>query len=213
LWALGYALEDISQVPAEFLERFPLLQPEATQEPTSSPPTADLPQTATATPTPCPQHIDGSLAALSDLELDQALGCPRAESVTTPGAWEPFEHGLMLWRADSNLIYGVGPNEAWFITGDRWVEGEDPYDASIIPPDGYYQPNRGFGKVWRERPGVRDALGWALTEETGLVAIIQEFTNGQVWHNPEQNRFMILYNTGKYQIIQSGETIDRSPIP
>jgi hypothetical protein len=155
--------------------------------------------------------VDEALTGLAELELDQSLGCSRAESMTTAGAWQPFENGLMLWRADSNLIYTIGPDGSWFYLGDQWREGDEPYDPSIIVPDGYYQPVRGFGKIWQERPGVRADLGWALTEEAGIMAIIQEFTDSQVWHSPEQDRFMILYNSGDYQIIQGGETIYRSP--
>ncbi len=212
LWALGYALEDISLVPPDFLDNFPVAATAAeTATATPSPTPAAVPPGPIATP--CPQHMDGALAALNEMELDEALGCPRTESVTTPAAWQPFENGLMLWRADSNLIYGVGPNEAWFITGDRWVEGDDPYDPSIIAPDGYYQPVRGFGLVWRQRPGVRAALGWALAEESGFTAVIQEFTDGQVWHDPNTDRFMILYDSNAYQITQNGEIINRSSPP
>jgi len=207
LWILGFALEDISQVPAEFLEGFPLIEPEVTKEPTP-PPTTEI---VNVTPTICVQPLDGAFAGLTQLTLDEPLGCPRAESITTAGAWQPFENGLMLWRADSNLIYTIGPDESWFYLGDQWRDGDEPYDPSIIVPNGYYQPVRGFGKVWQERPGVRADLGWALTEEAGIMVIIQEFTDGQVWHSPDQDRFMILYNTGDYQIIQGGETIYRSP--
>jgi hypothetical protein len=46
-------------------------------------------------------------------------------------------------------------------------------DPSIEPPPGRYQPIRGFGMVWREQPGVRDRLGWAVEPETGYETAIQ----------------------------------------
>jgi hypothetical protein len=156
--------------------------------------------------------IDPALTTLLDIELNEPLGCPRSTSSHTPAAWQPFENGLMLWRGDSNLIYGVGPGEAWFITGDRWLEGDPSDDPTINVPSGYYQPVRGFGKVWREREGVRAALGWDLAEETGFVAIIQEFTDGQVWHDADQNRFMVLFNSGNYQLIE-GSPDDSQEVP
>jgi len=143
---------------------------------------------------------------LLEITLDETLGCPRQAAEITPGAWQPFENGLLLWRGDLNLIYGVGPDEAWFITGDTWREGDEPYDASIIAPEGYYQPARGFGKVWRDRPGVRAALGWGLAEETGFTALIQDFAGGQVWHDTERNRYMVLFNSGDYQMVETGGT-------
>ena len=47
-------------------------------------------------------------------------------------------------------------------------------DPAIVPPDGRFQPIRGFGKLWRERPDVRDRLGWALGVELGFDAKLQE---------------------------------------
>ena len=43
-------------------------------------------------------------------------------------------------------------------------------DPDIIPPEGYYEPVRGFGKVWREERGVREHLGWA----TGKAFVVGE---------------------------------------
>jgi hypothetical protein len=45
-------------------------------------------------------------------------------------------------------------------------------DPSIVPPEGYYQPVRGFGKLWREE--LRSALGWALAPERSYTAQYQE---------------------------------------
>jgi hypothetical protein len=102
----------------------------------------------------------------------------------------------MLWRQDVNLIYGLGPNAPWFFTGDTWRAGDLSEDPVIIPPDGLRQPVRGFGKVWRERPGVREALGWATAEETGFTAIIQEFAGGTVWRDAAGEGIAILFNDG-----------------
>jgi hypothetical protein len=133
--------------------------------------------------------------------------------VVTAAAWEPFEHGLLLWRLDLNLIYGMGTNEAWFITGDTWRDGDPPFDPAIVPPDGYYQPQRGFGKVWRERPGVRTALGWGLANEAGLTATIQEFTGGQVWYDAERGQFIVLFNNGAYQLLPGQATVTPTAVP
>ena len=219
LWALGYGIDDIKPVPAEYLESFPLAQVTSTPSPTAKPataivavppPTATPQPTATSTattvptptPTTCPQPIDPALSALLAMNLNEPLGCPKSLAITSPAAWQPFENGLMLWRQDLNLIYGVGPDEAWFITGDTWRDGDPSNDPSIIVPNGYYQPERGFGKVWRERPGVRAALGWGLTDEVGFTATIQDFTGGQVWRDVERGRFMVLFNSGAYQLLQ-----------
>ena len=44
---------------------------------------------------------------------------------------------------------------------------------TIAPPEGRYQPIRGFGKVWRENPQVREQLGWAIAPEQGFEGALQ----------------------------------------
>jgi hypothetical protein len=56
---------------------------------------------------------------------------------------------------------------------DVWDESKPESDPGIVPPVGLYQPVRGFGLVWREEPGVRDRLGWAVDREVGYPTAIQ----------------------------------------
>ncbi len=204
LWALGYGVEDVSTVPADFLAGFPLA-------PTPAPPAATLAEPGptpspplSPSPTPCPLPLDPALADfLAGRPLQDQLGCPRGEAMTTPAAWQTFEYGLLLWRADSNLIYVLAPDKTWFSTGDTWRDGDAPYDPTIVPPAGFYQPVRGFGKVWRERPGVREALGWANAEEEGLMVAIQEFTGGSAWRDGEQAAWIVLLSDGTYVFEQA----------
>jgi hypothetical protein len=114
----------------------------------------------------------------------------------------------MLWRADLNLIYVIEGDNWLPPVGDRWREGDPINDPSIIPPSGYYQPVRGFGLVWREQPGVRAALGWGLAEEAGFTATLQEFTDGLVWYDAERDRFMLLFDSGAYQLVEGLGAVD-----
>jgi hypothetical protein len=82
----------------------------------------------------------------------------------------------MLWNKAEDWIYvlfddGLQPAFRTFL--DKWDEGQPESDPSIVPPAGLYQPVRGFGLVWREEPGVRDRLGWAVDEEQGYPTAIQ----------------------------------------
>ena len=54
------------------------------------------------------------------------------------------------------------------------------FDPAITPPSGLRQPERGFGKVWREHPDLREQLGWALEKEQRANARIQAFERGLV---------------------------------
>jgi len=79
----------------------------------------------------------------------------------------------MIWFEAHGTIYvfdddrGLdGPPVQQFV--DTWSPDEPESDPSIVPPEGLYQPIRGFGKVWRTQPGVREQLGWALAPEQGF---------------------------------------------
>ena len=63
------------------------------------------------------------------------------------------------------------------IFADDWDEHE-PIDGGLTPPADRYEPQRGFGKVWRENPWVRDLLGWAIAPEQPGTANLQAFSNG-----------------------------------
>jgi hypothetical protein len=99
-------------------------------------------------------------------------GCPGAPALFSAGAEQPFEAGYMIWVEAQALIYVLfadGASPHWHIYADTW-NGEPLCDAA---PPGHSQPERGFGKVWCDEPGVRDRLGWATAPETGYGTAVQ----------------------------------------
>jgi hypothetical protein len=114
------------------------------------------------------------------------FGCPvpGQDYQDVNGAQVHFERGEMYWikqRGGTGLIFVViyGPNNALSYQRfeDTWSEGQ-PLNSGLEPPSGLLEPARGFGKVWREQAGIRDALGWATEEEQGVVVSYQEFQRG-----------------------------------
>jgi hypothetical protein len=102
--------------------------------------------------------------------------CPAGPAIVTDGAEQRFQHGVMLWNRAEDRIYVLfddGGIPDWQAYEDRFEEGDPESDPTIEPPPGLYQPIRGFGLVWREQPGVRDRLGWAVAPETGYETAIQ----------------------------------------
>jgi len=90
-------------------------------------------------------------------------------------AEQVFENGRMFYIDIVKRIWVLYENEdgfggTWEVYVDEWEEGDPEFDENINPPDGLHQPIRGFGVVWRENEGVRDALGWALDPEVGHVS-------------------------------------------
>jgi hypothetical protein len=122
----------------------------------------------------------------NDFTTDRQLGCPIVgeDYSNTNGATARFERGQMFWvnlRGGRSLIYVViyGANNAvtYKTFVDTWKEG-DPTNSGLTPPAGLYEPNRGFGKVWREQAGIREAVGWALENERAVNVSYQVFQQG-----------------------------------
>jgi hypothetical protein len=102
-------------------------------------------------------------------------GCPGAPALFSTGAEQPFDKGFMVWVEAQALIYVLFDDDTsphWAIYSDTWEEGEPMCDAGEVPP-GSYQPQRGFGKVWCEVPGVQDRLRWATEPETAYDTAVQ----------------------------------------
>jgi len=91
-------------------------------------------------------------------------------------AYQEFERGYMYWLRVNRQIWVAAADAAnpttgtWFCYEDTFQEGEPETDPALVPPDGQYQPRRGFGKLGRTTPGVRDSLGWATIPEAEMVS-------------------------------------------
>jgi hypothetical protein len=101
--------------------------------------------------------------------------CPLGPAATVQAAFQRFEHGFMMWRADTGQIlalyepYAMGTVEFF---KDGWQGETITYPET--PPPGLYQPVRGFGKVWVDNPHIREAFGWAVSQEQGYTMQYQQ---------------------------------------
>lgn len=181
---------------------------------TAMPPTA-TPVGPTATPvpptrTPVPPTPTPTLPACpitpilgfggvwsSNATVRARLGCPVEVENSHWSAEETFVGGYMFWRSDLLLVYAMYGDGTWQSFADTWQNGDLEWDPMIVPPSGLYQPKRGFGKVWREQPGVRDKLGWATSMERGLGADYQGYQGGLMLWSDLQGIF-VLYNDGTW---------------
>jgi len=102
----------------------------------------------------------------------ETLTCPLEAAMTVQAAYQEYEHGAMIWRADTSEIYVL-----YYNTGlvnryrDTW-QGE-PIEYDETPPPGMVKPDRGFGRVWVDNPQVRAGLGWATSLEQGYTMFHQ----------------------------------------
>ncbi len=116
-----------------------------------------IPAAGTVTAQPLPSVAPSPTPLISQIQVAEQL----------------FEHGRMFWLQPTDQIWVMITTDTghgdWLIFENTFVEGEPEDDPSIIPPDGFEQPRRGFGKLWRDNPDLRDKLGWAITPEFGYV--------------------------------------------
>ncbi len=114
-------------------------------------------------------------------ETQQALGWARtAQPTNSTAAIQRFDNGVMIWVQETGLIYAVLHDGRWFSFEDTFREGDAESDPAFSPPEGRQQPMRGFGKLWREQPDLRDAIGWALAKEEPATATRQPFERGEI---------------------------------
>lgn len=154
-------------------------------------PTESLPTTAASSPSedlvgdPPEGYFRpmGELALFWDNKPDvqQALGWATTErSTSSVAAIQRFDGGVMIWVEETGRIYAFLSDGRWLSFADTFREGDPESDPAFAPPAGKQQPVRGFGKVWREHPDLRDAIGWALTKEEPVTALRQAFERGQI---------------------------------
>ncbi len=131
----------------------------------------------------CPQMPDDRFGTLwrTNADASAALGCPADIAIPYSGTTQVFEHGVMYFTPDG-AIWAITPGDP---SGQFWYAAHAPDvpDSSILPPDGLRVPIFGFGAFWRGVPGVRDALGFATTDEASITFVVQSFQNGTLLHD------------------------------
>lgn len=152
--------------------------------------TAEVTATAAATLAPQAANTNTSLPATVAPATNTPAPTPTPNVFPTPVmtqiqvAEQVFERGRMLWIEPQRKIWVLVDNGsgtgAWTVYDDTFRDGEPENDPALVPPEGMYQPQRGFGKVWRNNPSVEESLGWALTPEFGYVSPYEYHAGGSV---------------------------------
>jgi hypothetical protein len=160
---------------------------------TVTPPPSAAPYPASATPVPSATEPEPTATTVADgvtLRMttpDPNPNCPehypwyfenRADEcaavlLNTWAVWQPFEHGLMVWTQEAGRTYVLiedgAPFKPYQVVSDPFGLPLPEPDPSQAPPEGFYQPERGFALFWRSLvPGhewVRQRLGWATAPE------------------------------------------------
>lgn len=177
----------------------PTPRPGASPAPKATPTRTPAPK---ASPTPKPCLLVPAAPFVSTYaqgRTGERLGCPSAGLATTPAAFQPFERGQMFWRGDEKAIYVLNADGTWARYVDTWDASQPAYDPSLAPPEGLWQPVRGFGVVWRDHlGGPRASIGWAFAAEQPKELVVQRFAGGQMFAGVGEPAF-ILYAGGTWQ--------------
>jgi len=168
-------------------------QPAPTEAAYAPPSTETSAPTITATPVPQPTATPTALPpcpltttvavdpALSPLSQGAVLGCPLEAAQVVWAAWQPFQHGYMLWRSDTSAITVFFTDQNTQLTlPDEWA-GEE-FDTAK-PPEGMLAPKRGFGWIWTQNQEIADRLGWATQQEKGICIRVQILQAGFVFRS------------------------------
>lgn len=156
-----------------------------------------------ADPSPTPVPTNTKNGCEYTYFFDPAPGlCPITEPVVSVAAEQPFENGVMIWLEATDSIYVFTKDQRWRRFDDTWSEEQAESDPTIIPPDGRYQPIRGFGKIWRTNPVVRDQLGWAVGVELGFESKIQDQVTPS---GGDKVTFLLTYNGQVFALTARGD--------
>ena len=106
-----------------------------------------------------------------------ALGCAGEPAAPYVGTVQFFERGVMYW-VPTGEIWTIVPGGA--AGGQFWyVPLAPPMQIWEVPaPEGLRMPQLGFGAVWKAVDGVRQAVGFARTDETSASLTVQRFEGG-----------------------------------
>lgn len=144
-----------------------VISPELTL-PVDLTPSVEVAPTETATPLTTPLPPGFPTPVMAEIQVAEQL----------------FEHGRMFWLQPTGQIWvltltGEGRGN-WTVYPDAFIESEPTLVPTITPVAGLIVPDRGFGKVWREIPAVREQLGFAVTPEFGYVSEYAYYAGGSI---------------------------------
>lgn len=125
-------------------------------------------------------------ARIGESRFRNSLLCPDRVHASVPAAFQPFQHGTMIWldlgEAGRSIIVvrdagRPAPEPSYFMTDDKYREGE-PLPPASDPPPGLYVPVRGFYKIWYGSRGQGQWIGYGTAPERAERANVQFFGGG-----------------------------------
>ncbi len=105
-------------------------------------------------------------------QLVTILDCGQSRSQGILGAQQLFQNGMMIWREDTREIWVITNDSTDLqVFEDTYLDGEA--DPTALPPNTFFVPKRGFGKIWAQLGGEKSALGWGTAPEAQISLTVQ----------------------------------------
>ncbi len=127
------------------------------------------------------------------------LGCPTAPEKGFNAVEQGFYKGYVVNNQDTKTMYiiftGIGQ---WTTYPDTWQPGDPVSNPTLKPPAGWYQPEYGIGKMWRNEDNYSQRLGWARYPQRSVTATWQPFEHGEMIWTATQGVF-VLYDSNTYR--------------
>ena len=153
--------------------------------------------TLPATPTPNGSTTQVAISASTTPDATIAATATATLSVTsTPDVFptavvgqiyvaeQAFQNGHMYWLQPIKQIWVATTDkdgkQIWLAFEDTFVDGQPEINPTLTPPPDLMQPERGFGKLWRENADVQALTGWADDTEIGYVTRYEYRAGGSV---------------------------------
>ncbi len=140
---------------------------------------------------------------------------PNASVYNVLVQYQRFENGFMFWRNDNGEIsVYVGQNYGSTSSYPAYTYGllpDNPVTAN--PPQFYYRPVFGIGKVWGNFAGVRSSLGWAVAPEMSFVITVTRTGNTFSFNVPDQRIIYVAANRTWTASGGSGQVPTPNPVP
>jgi DNA-binding beta-propeller fold protein YncE len=161
--------------------------------PTRTATTPVPPPTATPTPaaTECAHIVYPDLYDVWERAAPGGLGCAHGPAQAGQWGWQAFQNGELFWFDATRQILILYADGTWTIVDDQWREGMPDLGCDAAPPQGLWQPIRGFGLAWCQEPGLRERLGWALGSEQAFESLYQAFAGGSLITHPRGGAFWL----------------------
>jgi hypothetical protein len=208
--------------PTATLTEMPTETP--TEEPT---PTATLTEVPTETPTVTPTTPPPNQPPVVQRMYADAEKVEEGKTVAIHcEAFDPDGDSLQYdWMATGGQVSGSGPSVTYVasvppgsytisvaVMDGRGGSASDSITLQVVaagPPNGMYEPEGKFGKVWHENSTVREKLGWAVEKEQSPPMARQAFERGFMFWREDTRQIHVLHSEGTWQVFPDTWTPDQ----